>query len=151
MFNPILLPVRRPLLSLSACAALSDRSMVDLLRRVEDGRLVAFDLATSQSSARRLLRILSKSMAAEMGNGPRPKAETPAQLLAEIAEFVPALSATIRSESLQRLFSIEHQHVHQLARARHLEVARYGRRGRGGSTLFSISSCVQFLAARHVK
>lgn len=154
--TPIPLPIRSPLLSLSACAAIANERVSDLILRVESGDLAfAWDISTSKA-AHRCVRVHAASLAAYLGEKVAPIAETPSAIQALVATIFPALSVhrlldkELRMDHVCRSLGCGHAHVYRLGRAGEIEIIKAGRLGTGNSARLSRASCEAFLIRRRI-
>ena len=145
---PILIPVRRPLLPLAACAVLLGLPHWKIQRLVEDGRLqFAYNIAT-QGARTRALRISTNSVRNYLANSGAPRSESSEDLTAELNRFFPALCLSYSAPAVEAVLSSSHQHVARLVRAGQLVMAQPANAGRAAITR---KSCVEFLRSRRIQ
>lgn len=151
-FTPITLPIRRPLLPLQTVTVITGESHDDLLARVEDGSLrLVFNIATPGQNMR-TLRVMASSVQDCMEG--RRRTETPATVLAEIADIFPPISAAVVPEidsvNLCRVFCCSAHHVRHLEATHCIRLTRDGRIGRNGHANYCRRSVVEFLIKRRI-
>lgn len=149
MYAPISLLIRRPLLDLNASASIADRTAEELNEAIDDGRVLAFNIAV-RSNQKRCLRILVTSLAEHLNGAKRPP-ESPAALLATVSNLFPALAQTIRLENFARTLGCTLVHARHLVEERCVQVAHAGRPARGDACTIHRASAVAFLISRRVR
>ena len=148
MFTPCLVTLRRPLLSLDACAAIANKDNDELITAAESGRVLAFNLQRSKSG-RRLMRILASTLIDYLdGDSSAEKVWPPLVVRAKVADLFPALSPTLDAITVARLFSCDSGHVTGLIRDKAIRCER--RSGVNSSARVSRESCVEFLTQRRM-
>ena len=146
---PILVPVRRPLLPLAACAVLLGLPHWKIQRLVEDGRLqFAFNIATPGARTR-ALRVLTKSVRDFLANPGALRSETADELTAELNGLFPPLCLTYSSTAVEAVLGCSHQHVKRLVLAGLLAQTKPGTTGR--AAILSRKACVEFLRSRRIQ
>jgi hypothetical protein len=150
-FTPVLLPVRRPLLSASACAALIDQPVPKIGLLVEEGRLrMAFNVTHDLASCSRCLRITTLSVKEYLADPTQLRTEAPGALAKEVDQLFPPICAAYRSPEVARALNCSVEHVKKLVRAGCLTEFRAGRACRGGAALITRKSCAEFLLQRRI-
>ena len=150
-FTPILLPVRRPLLTASTCASLIDQPVPKISNLVEEGRLrMAFNLTHDLASYSRCLRITTLSVQEYLEDPTQLRTEAPGALGKEVDELFPPICAAYSSREVARALNCSVKQVHRLIEAKCLQVSRPGRPGRSGAALITRKSCADFLISRRV-
>ena len=149
-FQPIALLVRRPLLSVSAVAALADTTSSKITMLCEQGFPLAFDISPRAESPHRCLRISATSLAAWLNSPANVRDEPDGALDAELEMLFPEICWAYEATAVMRTLNCSSQQMTRLIRAGYLEVKRAGRGGRGNSALLTRRSCVEFLKSRRI-
>ena len=150
MYQPITFTLKRPLLTMSACSAIADQHAEQLAQRIEDGSILAFNIALRAAHSRPCVRVLATSLAEHLSAPGRRSVETPAQVLAQVSAIFPALAETIRTDTFARILGCTISHARHLAHGGAVRVIKEGKGGRGHSALFCRRSCVEFLMQRRI-
>ena len=144
--NPIQLPVRRPLLPITAVMGILDQNEDQVLRLVEAGKLAwAFDLRSPKTN-RACLRIVAQCVSDFLaGTATLGKNES----FAAVVDYLfPYHTETVRLSRLTRVFNCSSEHLHCLLAQGCLRPVRPGRRGPKDSPEIQFASVVQFLKTR---
>ena len=149
-FDPILLPIRRPLVSSESVSAILDRTAEEVAHLAESGDLLAFNVSV-KPDARRCLRISTASLDAYIKGIHRRSAEAPDQVRQQVASMFPLGSDTVRTASLARVLNVAPDHAMNLLKGDLLEVIHRSTGGQGNSSIVTRASCINFLLSRRIQ
>ncbi len=145
MHQPILFPIKNPMLTLAACSAITGESIAHLNLRAEDGSLrLVFNIAVPRAQMR-ALRVMATSLAAYIKDGRRLRVDSPTTVRAEIADLFSPISIEVQMAHLMGVLSCSRQHIVRLEKSRCIKLFRAGRRGPGGQTRYCRNSVIDWL------
>jgi hypothetical protein len=142
---PYAFTVKRPLLDLQTCAAITDLSRDRLVGLIEDGSIVAFNIA-APGTQRPFWRVLARSLFDHLAG--KREAQTPAQLALEVSRLVPLAVHAVPLKAVYRLLACDQNHGRALVDAGLLVAITAARTGPNGSALITRKSTVGFLLSR---
>ena len=152
MYSPLQFTVRRSLLDIWTCCAVTNEDPETILIAIAEGRILyAFDLRTV-ASGKRCLRVLSKSLH-DYVNRERvnPRDDTPAKLRAAVVQLFPACADFIPAPAFARITNCSGPHVLNLIHRKFLKAAAPVRAlGPTSAPRIHRASAVQFLCERRV-
>lgn len=149
--NPNARRQSRPLVCVNAVMGRLDLNEDAVLRLVEEGKLIAFDIRRKGARAR-ALRVLDASVGDHLHGRPIPFPETPQDLQQIVSLVLPGQGETVTAANVAGRLNCSSEHVRRLIADRLLiRVGPKARRGLNGSPAITRQSLVAFLKRRLVK